>query len=105
MRPREKSVARIPREVAQASVLAEPRGQPARTTRHWAARGRAQKVLQKVARRRIHIVCTLPNAASCLRLIRALAVETHENWPEAHRSLKIDDLSESTRRTTPRMAT
>jgi hypothetical protein len=27
-----------------------------------------------------------------LRLIRALAVEMHENWPEAHRYLNRDDL-------------
>jgi hypothetical protein len=35
-----------------------------------------------------------PNAASRLRLIRALAVERHENWPEAHRYLNMDDLRE-----------
>jgi len=34
----------------------------------------------------------LPNPESCLRLIRALAVEMHENWPEAHRYLNRDDL-------------
>jgi transposase-like protein len=38
--------------------------------------------------------CTriLPNAQSCLRLIRALAIERHENWLDAHRSLNMDDL-------------
>jgi hypothetical protein len=36
----------------------------------------------------------LPDAESCLRLIRALAVETHENWLEAHRYLNMDDLRE-----------
>jgi Transposase, Mutator family len=35
-----------------------------------------------------------PNAESCLRLIRALAVEMHENWLEAHRYLNMDDLRE-----------
>jgi putative transposase len=29
-----------------------------------------------------------------LRLIRALAVETHENWLEANRYLNMDDLKE-----------
>jgi hypothetical protein len=29
---------------------------------------------------------SFPNAQSCLRLIRALAVEMNENWLEAHRS-------------------
>jgi hypothetical protein len=31
---------------------------------------------------------------SCLRLVRALAVETHENWLEQHRYLNMDDLRE-----------
>jgi transposase-like protein len=35
-----------------------------------------------------------PNAESCLRLIRALAVETHENWLEATRYLNMADLAE-----------
>ena len=29
-----------------------------------------------------------------LRLVRALAVETHENWLEQHRYLNMDDLRE-----------
>ena len=29
-----------------------------------------------------------------LRLVRALAVETHENWLEQHRYLNMDDLHE-----------
>jgi hypothetical protein len=28
----------------------------------------------------------------CLRLVRVLAVETHENWPEQPRYLNTDDL-------------
>jgi putative transposase len=35
-----------------------------------------------------------PNAASYLRLTRALAVEMHENWLEAHRYLNMDDVCE-----------
>ena len=35
-----------------------------------------------------------PNAEACLRLVRALAVETHENWLEAHRYLNTNDLRE-----------
>jgi putative transposase len=35
-----------------------------------------------------------PNGESCLRLVGALAVETHENWPEQHRYLNVDDLRE-----------
>ena len=33
---------------------------------------------------RDHIVRVFPNAESCLRLIRALAVETHEDWLKAN---------------------
>jgi len=35
-----------------------------------------------------------PNAESCLRLVRALAVEMHENWLEATRYLNMDHLKE-----------
>jgi putative transposase len=45
-------------------------------------------------KRRTHVVRIFPNAASCLRLVRALAVEMHENWLEAHRYLNMDDLRE-----------
>lgn len=33
-----------------------------------------------------------PNEESCKRLIQALAVESHENWIEAHRYLKMQAL-------------
>ena len=45
-------------------------------------------------RRRTHVVRIFPNGDSCLRLVRALAVETHENWLEQHRYLNMDDLRE-----------
>jgi putative transposase len=45
-------------------------------------------------RRRTYVARIFPNAESCLRLIRALAVETHENWMEANRYLNMDDLRE-----------
>jgi putative transposase len=35
-----------------------------------------------------------PNAESCLRLVRALAIETHDNWIEANRYIKMEDLRE-----------
>jgi putative transposase len=50
--------------------------------------------LNEEIKRRTHVVRIFPNAASCLRLIRALAVEMHENWLEAHRYLNMDDLRE-----------
>ena len=55
-------------------------------------------------KRRTHGVPIFPNAESCLRLIRALAVETHENGLEQHRSLNIDDLREHKKETRRRAA-
>jgi putative transposase len=45
-------------------------------------------------KRRTRVVRIFPNAPSCLRLIRALAVETHEGWLEASRYLNMDLLKE-----------
>jgi putative transposase len=50
--------------------------------------------LNEEIKRRTHVVRIFPNAESCLRLVRALAVETHENWLEANRYLNMDDLRE-----------
>jgi transposase-like protein len=50
--------------------------------------------LNEEIRRRTYVVRIFPNAASCCRLVRALAVEMHENWLEAHRYLNMDDLKE-----------
>src|SRR5256884_6163813 len=38
--------------------------------------------LNEEIRRRTHVVRIFPNGESCLRLVRALAVETHEKWLE-----------------------
>lgn len=50
--------------------------------------------LNEEIRRRTYVVRIFPNAESCLRLVRALAVETHENWMEANRYINMDDLRE-----------
>ena len=50
--------------------------------------------LNEEVRRRTRVVRIFPNEESCLRLIRALAVETHENWIEAHRYLDMKLLAE-----------
>ena len=50
--------------------------------------------LNEEIKRRTHVVRVFPNGESCLRLVRALAVETHENWLEQHRYLNMDDLRE-----------
>jgi putative transposase len=50
--------------------------------------------LNEEIRRRTYVVRIFPNTESCLRLVRALAVETHENWMEANRYINMDDLRE-----------
>ena len=45
-------------------------------------------------KRRTRVPRIFPNEASCLRLIRALAVETREGWLEASRYLNMDLLKE-----------
>lgn len=50
--------------------------------------------LNEEIKRRTHVVRIFPNEASCLRLVRALAVETHESWLEASRYLNMDLLKE-----------
>jgi putative transposase len=50
--------------------------------------------LNEEIRRRTYVVRILSNSTACRRLIRALAVETHESWLEAHRYLNMNDLKE-----------
>jgi putative transposase len=53
--------------------------------------------LNEEIKRRTRVVRIFPNQESCLRLIRALAVETHEGWLEEHRYLNMDLLVEHKR--------
>jgi putative transposase len=50
--------------------------------------------LNQELKRRTHVVRIFPNAESCLRLVRALAAETHEDWLEATRYLNMEHLKE-----------
>lgn len=50
--------------------------------------------LNEEIKRRTLVVRIFPNVESCLRLIRALAVEIHEDWIEATRYLNMDLLAE-----------
>jgi len=50
--------------------------------------------LNEEVKRRTLIVRIFPNEESCLRLVRALAVEIHEEWMEATRYLNMDELKE-----------
>lgn len=60
--------------------------------------------LNEEIKRRTRVVRIFPNAPSCLRLIRALAVETHENWIEAHRYLDMNLLREHRKEALMRLA-
>jgi len=50
--------------------------------------------LNEEIKRRTLVVRIFPNLAACLRLVRALAVEMHENWIEATRYLNMEYLKE-----------
>jgi putative transposase len=50
-----------------------------------------ERIMEEIKRRTL-IVRIFPNAPSCLRLVRALAVEMHENWIEAIRYLNMEPL-------------
>jgi putative transposase len=50
--------------------------------------------LNEELRRRTRVVRIFPNAASCLRLTRALCAETHEAWLEDNRYINMDLLRE-----------
>jgi putative transposase len=50
--------------------------------------------LNQELKRRTLVVRIFPNAASCLRMVRALAVEINEDWVEATRYLNMDMLKE-----------
>jgi putative transposase len=52
-----------------------------------------ERLMEEIKRRTL-VVRIFPNAAACLRLVRALAVEIHENWIEAMQYLNMDPLQE-----------
>ena len=88
---------RYPRLVAWAEVTIEETltfyRLPRQHHKHLKSTNMLERLNEEI-RRRTYVVRIFPNSASCCRLIRALAVETHENWLEAHRYLNMDDLKE-----------
>jgi putative transposase len=52
-----------------------------------------ERLMEEIKRRTL-VVRIFPNVAACLRLVRALAVETHENWIEAMQYLNMEPLRE-----------
>jgi putative transposase len=61
--------------------------------KHMKSTNMLERLNQEI-KRRTHVVRIFPNAASCLRLVRALAAETHEDWLEATRYLNMEHLKE-----------
>ena len=59
--------------------------------KHMKSTNMLERLNQEIKRRTL-VVRIFPNADSCLRLVRALAVETHENWLEATRYLNMEHL-------------
>jgi putative transposase len=53
--------------------------------------------LNQELKRRTHVVRIFTDEACCLRLVRALAVETHEDWIDSNRYLNMEPLRESIR--------
>ena len=69
---------------------------PLQHHKHLKSTNMLERVNQEI-KRRTHIVRVFPNASSCLRLVRALAVEIHEDWLEANRYLNMIHLKEHRR--------
>jgi putative transposase len=61
--------------------------------KHMKSSNMLERLNQEIKRRTL-VVRIFPNPPSCLRLVRALAVEIHENWLEATRYLNMDHLRE-----------
>jgi transposase-like protein len=67
---------------------------PMRHHKHMKSTNMLERFNQEI-KRRSFVVRIFPNQESCLRLVRALAVETHENWLEESRYLNMTDLKEA----------
>lgn len=66
---------------------------PMQHHKHLKSTNMLERLNQEI-KRRTHIVRVFPNAASCLRLVRALTAETHEEWMEGARYLNMEFLRE-----------
>jgi len=69
---------------------------PAEHHKHLKSTNMLERINQEIKRRTL-VVRIFPNAASCLRLVRALAVEIHEGWIEGTRYLNMELLEEHKR--------
>jgi transposase-like protein len=66
---------------------------PRQHHKHLKSTNMLERLNQELKRRTL-VVRIFPNEASCIRLIRALAAEVHEDWLEEHRYLNMEALKE-----------
>jgi putative transposase len=66
---------------------------PRRHHKHLKSTNLLERLNEEI-RRRTYVVRIFPNEASCLRLVRAICVEIHENWLEDQRYLDMSLLKE-----------
>src|SRR5512132_4090929 len=66
---------------------------PVEHHKHMKSTNMLERINEELKRRTL-VVRIFPNAASCLRLVRALAAEIHEDWIEATRYLNMEFLRE-----------
>ena len=69
---------------------------PVEHHKHMKSTNMLERINEELKRRTL-VVRIFPNAASCLRLVRALAAEIHEDWIEATRYLNMELLEEHKR--------
>ena len=69
---------------------------PLQHHKHLKSTNMLERVNQEI-KRRTHIVRVFPNGESCLRLVRALVIEIHEDWLQANRYLNMIHLREHQR--------
>ena len=76
---------------------------PQQHHKHLKSTNMLERINQELKRRTL-VVRIFPNRDSCLRLIRALAVEIHEDWVEAIRYLDMEVLKEQLKQQRREMA-
>ena len=62
---------------------------PLQHHKHLRSTNMLERINQEI-KRRTFVIRIFPNEESCLRLVRALAVEIHEDWIEQHRYLNME---------------
>ncbi|MFN7134942.1 MAG: IS256 family transposase, partial [Myxococcales bacterium] len=70
---------------------------PSSHTKHLRSTNMLERLNEEL-KRRTHIVRIFPNEASCLRLVRALAVEQHEEWQEGSVYLNMQPFHDERRK-------